>query len=110
MNKLINSWPETNTIGKEEIKAVNKVLKTGKLSGFRASPNKDFLGGQKVLQLERNWEKKFKVKYAVSFNSWTSGLIASVGALGIEPGDEVICPPITMEASSTCLLFYPIRP
>jgi len=106
MNKLINSWPETNTIGKEEIKAVNKVLKTGKLSGFRASPNKDFLGGQKVLQLERNWEKKFKVKYAVSFNSWTSGLIASVGALGIEPGDEVICPPITMEASSTCLLFY----
>ena len=26
-------------------------------------------------------------------NSWTSGLIAAVGALGIEPGDEVLVTP-----------------
>ncbi|MDC3270564.1 DegT/DnrJ/EryC1/StrS family aminotransferase, partial [Alphaproteobacteria bacterium] len=106
IKKIIKSWPETNTIGKEEIKAANKVLKSGKLSGFRASPNQEFFGGSKVIELEKNWKKKFKVKHAISFNSWTSGLIASVGAIGIEPGDEVICPPITMEASSTCLLFY----
>ena len=107
INKIIkDKWPDTNTIGKEEIKAANKVLKSGNLSGFRASPDKSFYGGPEVLRLEKNWSKLFKVKHSISFNSWTSGLIASVGALGIEPGDEVICPPITMEATSTCLLFY----
>ena len=106
MKKIIQKWPETNTIGKEELIAASKVIKSGKLSGFRASANKEFFGGKKVLELENKWRKKFKVKHAISFNSWTSGLIASVGAVGIEPGDEVICPPITMEASSTCLLFY----
>ena len=30
------------------------------------------------------------MKHAVTVNSWTSGLVAAVGAIGIEPGDEVI--------------------
>ena len=107
ISKIIKKkWPETNTIGSEEIKSAIKVLKSGNLSGFRASADKSFFGGPKVLELEKNWSKLFNVKHSISFNSWTSGLIASVGALGIEPGDEVICPPITMEATSTCLLFY----
>lgn len=107
INKIIKTkWPETNTIGKEEIKASIKVLKSGNLSGFRASADNSFYGGPEVLRLEKNWSKLFKVKHSISFNSWTSGLTASVGALGIEPGDEVICPPLTMEATSTCLLFY----
>ena len=107
ISKIIKKkWPETNTIGSEEIKSAIKVLKSGNLSGFRASADKSFFGGPKVIELEKNWSKLFKVKHSISFNSWTSGLIASVGALGIEPGDEVICPPITMEATSTCLLFY----
>ena len=72
LKKIIKNLPSTNTIGKEEIQAVNKVMKSGLLSGFRASPTKEFYGGPKVLQLERNWAKKFKVKHAVSFNSWTS--------------------------------------
>ena len=39
-------------------------------------------------------------------NSATSGLFAAVGALGIEPGDEVIVSPYTMTASAVAPLIY----
>ena len=41
-----------------------------------------------------------------SANSWTTGLQICMGAIGIEPGDEIICPPYTMSASATAALFY----
>ena len=37
-------------------------------------------------------------------NSWTSGLIAVVGALDINPGDEIIVSPWTMSATATAIL------
>jgi dTDP-4-amino-4,6-dideoxygalactose transaminase len=46
------------------------------------------------------------VKHAVTVNSWTSGLIAAVGAIGIEPGDEVIVTPWTMCATATAILHW----
>jgi dTDP-4-amino-4,6-dideoxygalactose transaminase len=39
-------------------------------------------------------------------NSWTSGLIAAVGAIGIEPGDEVITTPWTMAATATAIVHW----
>ena len=99
-------WPETNTIGEEEKRAVMQVLDSGILSGFRASAGDDFLGGPKVRELEGDWAAYFGVKHAVSFNSLTSGLNAAVGALGIGPGDEVIVSPFTMSASATCAIHF----
>jgi dTDP-4-amino-4,6-dideoxygalactose transaminase len=46
------------------------------------------------------------VKHAVTVNSWTSGLTAAVGAIGIEPGDEVIVTPWTMCATATSILHW----
>ena len=51
-------------------------------------------------------EKHFGVKHAISVNSWTSGLIAAVGALDLEPGDEIIVPPFAMCASATAILVW----
>ena len=39
-------------------------------------------------------------------NSWTSGLVAAIGAIGIEPGDEVIVTPWTMVATATSILHW----
>ena len=39
-------------------------------------------------------------------HSWTSGLIAAVGAINIEPGDEIIVTPQTMVASATAILHW----
>ena len=46
--------------------------------------------GEKSLEFERQCKLYFKVKHAITFNSWTSGLISAVGAIGTEPGDELI--------------------
>ena len=50
------------------------------------------------------------MKYAITFNSWISGLIAAVGALDINPGDEVIVPTWTMTACPTSILFWGAKP
>jgi perosamine synthetase len=100
------AWPSSNTIGKEEKKAVLEVLDSGVLSQFLGAPGPDFLGGTRVRQLEMEWAEHFGTKHALSFNSLTSGLQACIGAAGIEPGDEVIVPPLTMSASATCVITY----
>ena len=95
-----------NPIGIEEVNAATKVIESGVLSQFLGTWHEDFFGGPKVKEFERECEKYFGVKHAVTVNSWTSGLIAAVGAIGIEPGDEVIVSPWTMCASATAILHW----
>ena len=105
-NKVKKEFKKYNPIGIEEIRAVNKVLKTGVLSGFVATKGEDFLGGKKVKEFESKCCKYFKVKYAISVNSWSSGLTIAMGAIGLEPGDEVIVSPWTMCASASSIIHW----
>jgi perosamine synthetase len=103
--KVINSpFKKYNSLAQEEIEAANQVVKSGNLSQFIGGWEPDFFGGPKVQEFEKQCAKYFKVKYAVTVNSWTSGLIAAIGAIGIEPGDEVIVPTWTMCACATAIL------
>jgi perosamine synthetase len=95
-----------NPIGQEEVQAATKVIESGVLSQFLGAWHEDFFGGPKVKEFERQCESYFGVKHAVTVNSWTSGLIAAVGAIGIEPGDEVIVTPWTMCATATAVLHW----
>lgn len=95
-----------NPIGIEERKAADRVMKSGVLSGFVGGWCEEFLGGPEVRAFEEEWAKAFSVRHAVAVNSWTSGLICAVGAIGISPGDEVIVPPWTMCASATAILHW----
>ena len=95
-----------NPIGAEEVEAAKRVVESGVLSQFLGCWDPDFYGGPKVQEFERACEAFFGVKHAVTVNSWTSGLIAAVGAIGIEPGDEVIVSPWTMCASATAILHW----
>src|SRR5687767_9956440 len=92
-----------NSMGKEEADAAKSVVESGVLSKFIGGWEPDFYGGAKVQEFERQCEAYFGVKHAVTVNSWTSGLVAAVGAIGIEPGDEVIVSPWTMCASATAI-------
>jgi perosamine synthetase len=105
--KTINqSFKRYNPIGKEEVEAAKSVVESGILSQFLGCWDQDFYGGSKVQEFERQCEEYFGVKHAITVNSWTSGLIAAVGAIGIEPGDEVIVTPWTMCASATAILHW----
>lgn len=95
-----------NPIGKEEIESAKNVIESGVLSQFLGAWHKDFYGGPKVLEFENICKQYFEVDHAITVNSLTSGLIAAVGAIGIEPGDEVIVSPWTMAASATSIIHW----
>lgn len=95
-----------NPIGKEEVQAATAVVESGVLSQFLGTWGADFFGGPKVNEFERQCESYFGVKHAVTVNSLTSGLTAAVGAIGIEPGDEVIVSTWTMCATATAILHW----
>lgn len=101
---ITSSFVSYNSIGDEEVEAAKSVIVSGVLSQYIGSWSPDFFGGPKVQEFERQCEAYFGVKHAITVNSWTSGLIAAIGAIGIEPGDEVIVSPWTMCASATAIL------
>jgi perosamine synthetase len=105
-NYKINNIKRYNSIGRQEIVAVNKVLKSGILSDYVGKKGKYFLGGKLVRTFENKIKSFFNVKYCVAVNSWTSGLITALGAIGIEPGDEVICTPWTMSACAISIIHW----
>ncbi len=94
------------SLGEEEARAAYEVVASGVLSGFLGEWGPGFYGGPHVKKFEEAVTEKFDVKHAVSFNSWTSGLTAALGAIGLEPGDEVIVSPFTMAASATAILHW----
>ncbi len=102
----MKNWERYNPIGKEEKLAVSRVLDSGCLSAFIGGWCDDFEGGDEVKAFESEIASYFNVKHAITFNSLTSGLIAAVGAIGIEPGDEVIVSPWTMSATATAIIIW----
>ena len=103
---IIEPFLPYNSIGKEEVAAAKAVIESGVLSKYIGAWHPDFLGGPKVKEFEAACSEFFGTKHVVSVNSWTSGLVAAVGAIGIGPGDEVITTPWTMSASATAILHW----
>ena len=99
-------FPDRKTMGQPEREAALAVLDSDCLSAFIGGPGKFFGGGPRVLEFEQAWAGRYGFEHAVSVSSWTAGLILACGAVGVEPGDEVICPPYTMSATSTAPMFY----
>tara|TARA_B110000977_G_scaffold39088_1_gene52423 strand:- start:2263 stop:3477 length:1215 start_codon:yes stop_codon:yes gene_type:complete len=95
-----------NTYNSKEVQAAIKVIKSGSLSNFIGEWGNKFYGGELIQKMERKYANYFKVKYAISVNSWTSGLTCAIGALDIEPGDEIILPTWTMSACAASILHW----
>ncbi|MEE9101476.1 UDP-4-amino-4-deoxy-L-arabinose aminotransferase [Pseudomonas nitroreducens] len=92
MNFLPFSRP---SIGDEEIRAVNQVLRSGWITT-----------GPQNQELEQRFAQSIGCKHAVAIASATGGMHLALLALGIGPGDEVITPSQTWvsTANMICLL------
>ena len=88
----------------EDIDEVNMLLRTNNLSGFLATEGSEHLGGVEVQKLESEWKAFEGTNYAVSFNSWTSGLEAALHSLDLPIGSEVITTPWTMSATTAVIV------
>lgn len=103
---IIKPFNKYRSIGNEEIEAAKKVIESGNLSEYVGAWGKNFYGGPKVLEFEKAVATFFDAKHAVTVNSWTSGLVAAIGSIDIEPGDEVIVTPWTMTATAVAILHW----
>lgn len=100
------NFKKHNPIDQDGISEAIKVMRSGRLSEFVGEWCEEFYGGPKVQELEEEASKLFGSRFAISANSWTSGLVAAVGAIGVEPGDEIITTPYTMAATATAILHW----
>ena len=85
-------WP---SFSEKTIAAVSEPLRTGRVN---------YWTGTKGVEFETAWARWVGARFAVSTTSGTSALHTAVAALGIGPGDEVICPSYSFIASSFCVL------
>lgn len=89
----------THYIGKEELKAVKKIIKSKSLFRYHG-PNLQY----KTDEFEKEMAKYLNVKYVLACaNGGAAIKLACIGA-GIEPGDEVIMSPFTFIASASEIL------
>jgi dTDP-4-amino-4,6-dideoxygalactose transaminase len=80
-------------VGPEEEKLVLEVLRSGQLAQ-----------GPMVERLEAGFASLVGVKHAVAVSSGTTALVASLQALDLSPGDEVITSPLTFVATLNAIL------
>ena len=81
------SWPQWDAA---EEQALTGVLRSGKW--FRGS-------GKAVDSFEKSYAQLMGARHALATANGTSALFASINALGVAPGDEVIVPPYTFVAT-----------
>lgn len=92
------SWPRFNQL---EEKALLEVLRSGHWGRG---------GGKAVARFEADYARLLGAPHVVATANGTSALIASLGALGIGPGDEVIVPPYTFVATVNAVLLHRALP
>lgn len=59
---------------------------------------------QMVTRLEKEFARRFHSMHAVGMVNGTATLHMALEAAGVGPGDEVICPPLTMSSTSIAVL------
>ena len=89
----------THYIGREEQKAVKKIIKSKSLFRYHG-PNLLY----KTDEFEKNMAKYLNVKYVLACSNGTAAIKLSCIANGIGPGDEVIMSPFTFIASASSVL------
>ena len=94
--------------GEEERKEVEDVLTSGYLSRYGREDDPQFK--HKVFSFEAEFSHKMGSQYCVAVNSGTSALMASLVAVGIKPGDEVLIPGYTFIASISSVIAVGGRP
>lgn len=94
--------PGAYLVGEEEKKEVMEVLETGYACRYGKGDNPAF--NKKVLSFEKLFKEKMGAEHCLAVSSGTGALMASLVALGVGPGVEVIVPGYTFIASISAVI------
>lgn len=98
---LSSCFPEWPSFSDEEVEAVVKVLRSGKVNYWTGKEGSSF---------EREFADYCGVDYSVALANGSVALELALYALGIGPGDEVIVTPRTFIASASSIVLCGARP
>lgn len=94
-----------------DLSAQNAELTTPLLQAFqRVLQSNQFILGPEVEALETELQSWTGAKYNLGVSSGTDALIVALSALGVGPGDEVICPAFTFFATASSVARLGARP
>ncbi|MBN1675628.1 MAG: DegT/DnrJ/EryC1/StrS family aminotransferase [Kiritimatiellae bacterium] len=91
---ITEAFPMWPAFDEKNLTDVLEPLRSGKVN---------YWTGKKGQAFERAWAAYCGAGFCVTTSNGTSALHTALGALGIGPGDEVICPSYTFIASSMCV-------
>src|SRR5260221_1622608 len=87
-----------------DLKAQNGALEPELNEAFlRVLRSGHFILGPEVERFERSLAEFTGAKYALGLSSGTDAILVALMALGIGPGDEVLCPSFTFFATAGCV-------
>jgi len=94
------TWPAWPIADGGEEQALREVVQSGRWFRYAAG------GPSTVDGFEQQWARQVGAAHCQATNSGTSSLIASLAALEIGPGDEVLIPPYTFVATVNAVLMH----
>lgn len=84
-----------------DLKSQYEKIKTEVDAGIQdCIDNTAFINGPAVKEFQQNFEKYLKVKHVIPCANGTDALQIAMMALGLKPGDEIICPAFTYVATA----------
>jgi dTDP-4-amino-4,6-dideoxygalactose transaminase len=87
-----------------DLKAQNGALESELNAAFlRVARSGHFILGPEVERFERDLADYTGAKHALGISSGTDAILVALMALGIGPGDEVLCPSFTFFATAGCV-------
>lgn len=95
----VNLPAQHSPIKEEMLEAISRVMDHG-----------IFIMGQELDEFETQFAAVCGSEYAVGVNSGTDALILALKVLGVGPGDEVITPPNSFLASTSCITMLGAQP
>ncbi|MHA1215514.1 MAG: aminotransferase class I/II-fold pyridoxal phosphate-dependent enzyme [Candidatus Hodarchaeales archaeon] len=94
--KRVDPFPMDRKVGREELLAVKRVMKSKRLT---------FMSGNEIEEFEKAFAEYMGSKYAIAVSSGTAALhVALAAADTIGAGDEVLVPAYTFVATATAVL------